>query len=661
MQIKTEKKELSNLKISLNFKKNEAGLAGKSLYINQLYNCSKFYNQMMINFSWNSIMKFNSAKSNSINEVSAMPVLICSCGSVISCHVKSLFLNTYPGMVVPLSLCAIDESGSIIYSSAVASVLSAGQSKQENVYLRQEQKQIPLSGTDATVVHYVIYSRVNETVYAILSIATPQNPISWSAGVTILPCPLGFMLHNDQCVCDNFITHIVPDSECNITNVSISISPGQWLGDVSNVLGFSFFCHPENCKADATFVNVTDPLSLCQDSKEGVLCGQCRAGLSVVFGASQCIQCSDLWLLSLIGYALSGVLLVALMLYLPLTISRGPLTGIIIAMNLTAASTIDTIEGQSWFLRITRACVSVINLSLGFPLCLYNGMTPVVKTGLLFVYPVYLWVLMIGFIIFSHYSTRVSNRTAMHSVQVLASLMYLSFSKILMTVIDIIAYIPVHTHNSTITMWYIDGSVPYFSTVDGHYILFILALLFLLLFIFPFILFVTFGRHCLRLECINKYLRQFLEAFQGPYKHNKGYWFGVRVIVLTYVYLMWGLLRGYNHKLMLFLQLIPVNILCYCQLYLKPYRSGLLNKVDCVCLIIPTLQMILVAFFSSNIMPFIIASLNVLILIGLLTFIVCQVIKKTKLFKCFKSSSTTSNQGYEDYDEMRRFLLDIDR
>ena len=666
MQIKTEKKELSNLRISLNFNKNEAGLAGKSLYVNQLYNCLKFYDQMMINFSWSGIMNFNSekSKSNSIKEVSAMPVLICSCASVIPCQVKSLFYYTYPGKVVSFSLCAVDESGSIVYSSAVASVLSTGQNKQKNVYLKQEQKQSPLSGTGATVVHYVIYSKINEIVNAILSIATPQNPQSWSATIAILPCPLGFMLHDDECICDSFITRIIPHAECNITSVSISISTGQWLGNVSNVLGFSFFCHPQNCKTDVTFVNVTDPLSLCQDSKEGVLCAQCRVGLSVVFGASQCLQCSDLWLLSLLGYALSGVLLVAVMLYLPLTISRGPLAGIIIAMNLTAASTIDTIEGQSWFLLITRVCVSVINLSLGFPLCLYNGMTPVVKTGLLFVYPVYLWVLMIVFIIFSHYSTRVSNKTAMHSVQVLASLMYLSFSKILMTLIDIIAYIPVHTHNSTLTMWYIDGSVPYFSTEDGHFILYILALLFLLFFIVPFILFVTFGRHCLRLECINKYLRQFLEAFQGPYKHSKGYWFGVRVIVLTYVYMMWGVLRGYNHKLMLFLQLIPVNVLCYCQLYLKPYRSSLLNKIDSICLVIPILQMILVAFFSSSIIPFIIASLNDLILIGLLTFIVCQVIKKTKYFKCFKSTrmtSRSSSQGYEDYDEMRRFLLDVDK
>ena len=318
------------------------------------------------------------------------------------------------------------------------------------------------------------------------------------------------------------------------------------------------------------------------------------------------------------------------MLYLPLTISEGPLAGIIIAMNLTAASTIDLLEGQEWYLYVTRVCASIVNLCLGFPLCLYNGMTPVVKTGLLFVFPVYLWLLMIVFILFSHYSTHVSNQTAMHSVQVLASLMYLSFSKILMTVIDIIAYIPVHTsHNGTMTVWYGDGSVLYLT--GGHLYLFLLSLMFLLFFIIPFILFVTFGGYCLRCSCINKYLRQFLEAFQGPYKQSKSYWFGVRLFVLTYVYLMWGVLRGYNIKLMLFLQLIAVITLYSFQLYLKPFRSQILNKIDTCCLLVSLFQMILVAILSNNyIVPFVIVFLNMLVFVGLLFLVVFQVIKKRK-------------------------------
>ena len=682
MQIQTEKQDLSNLSIYLNFHENAAGLAGKSLYINHLYNCLKMYNKMAINnkeFNWKIIMNFNSENEDTIGmkEVSAEPVNICSCRSAdnkIDCqvtHKKFKIVYAYPGMVIQLSLCAIDASGSTVYSSSVATIASSTYKKhkydgpvaQDEIYLKKDQTLIPLSGTESTVVQYTIYNKVNKYTHAFLSIATPENPPSWSAYINMLPCPLGFILEHDQCICDHFITQTVPDTKCNITSTSISISSGQWFGNVSNTLGFAFLCPPGNCKTNLSHVNVTDPLSMCLYSKEGILCGQCSVELSVVFGTSQCMQCSDLWLLSLIGYGLSGIILVIIMLYLPLTISKGPLAGIIIAMNLTAASTIDFLEGQEWYLYVTRVCVSIVNLSLGFPLCLYNGMTPVVKTGLLFVFPVYLWLLMIVFILFSHYSTHVSNQTAMHSVQVLASLMYLSFSKILMTVIDIIAYIPVHTsHNGTMTVWYGDGSVLYLT--GGHLYLFLLSLMFLLFFIIPFILFVTFGGYFLRCSCINKYLRQFLEAFQGPYKQSKGYWFGVRVLVLTYVYLMWGVLRGYNIKLMLFLQLIPVITLHSFQLYLKPFRSRTLNKMDSLCLAIPSFQILVAIFSNNNIISFIIVSLNMLVFVGLITLVVFQVIKKkkAKCCTCFTSNGSqvqVVDDDDEDMDEMRRFLSNL--
>ena len=680
MKIKDQKiSHLLNLRIHLNFKDNKSGLAGKSLYINCLYNCSMFSHDIKISsqkFNWKSIMNFVSDKSvtNGIKEVSAEPVKICSCNStgfMYGCsgtYIKSNEIFTYPGTVIQFSLCAIDASGSIVYSSAVASVVSDTNkdifNRLDELYLKKDQTIIPLSGARGTIVQYTIYNRVNKYTHANLSIATPENAPFWSACINMLPCPLGFILEQDQCICDHFITQTVPITKCNITSTSISISSGQWFGNVSNNLGFAFLCPPGNCKTNLSYVNVTDPLSMCLDSKEGILCGQCSIELSVVFGTSQCMQCSDFWLLSLIGYGLSGIVLVIIMLYLPLTISEGPLAGIIIAMNLTAASTIDLLEGQEWYLYVTRVCASIVNLSLGFPLCLYNDMTPVVKTGLLFVFPVYLWLLMIVFILFSHYSTHVSNQTAMHSVQVLASLIYLSFSKILMTVIDIIAYIPVHTsHNGTMTVWYGDGSVLYLT--GGHLYLFLLSLMFLLFFIIPFILFVTFGGYCLRCSCINKYLRQFLEAFQGPYKQSKGYWFGVRVFVLTYVYLMWGVLRGYNIKLMLFLQLIPVITLYSFQLYLKPFRSQILNKIDTCCLLVSLFQMILVAILSNNyIVPFVIVFLNMLVFVGLLSLVVFQVIKKKKAECCTCLLISDGSQVQlvdddDDMDEMRRFLSNL--
>ena len=81
----------------------------------------------------------------------------------------------------------------------------------------------------------------------------------------------------------------------------------------------------------------------------GVLCGQCHYNLAVVFGSKECRSYSHLWLITITAYALSGLFLLVIMLALPLTISEGPLAGIIIVMNIASVSTIDYLNNNNWF------------------------------------------------------------------------------------------------------------------------------------------------------------------------------------------------------------------------------------------------------------------------------------------------------------------------
>ena len=178
------------------------------------------------------------------------------------------------------------------------------------------------------------------------------------------------MLKGDECGYDSFIADMLPSTKCNITTTTISIYSGQWLGHISSdnmsKLGFASVCPPGNCKTDTLLFNVTDLFSICESSKMGILCSQCQHNMSIVFGSTECRPCSDLWLITIVGYALSGLLLVAIMLALPLTISEGPLAGIIIAMNITSVSTIDYLDSNNWFVYTARVFVSLMNLNLGF-------------------------------------------------------------------------------------------------------------------------------------------------------------------------------------------------------------------------------------------------------------------------------------------------------
>jgi len=78
------------------------------------------------------------------------------------------------------------------------------------------------------------------------------------------------------------------------------------------------------------------------------------------------------------------------------------------------------------------------NLDFGIETCFYNGLDTYSKTWLQFVFPVYLWVLVGLMIIVSHYSHRFAKLLSNNPVSVLATLILLSYTKILCTLIAVV-------------------------------------------------------------------------------------------------------------------------------------------------------------------------------------------------------------------------------
>ena len=102
------------------------------------------------------------------------------------------------------------------------------------------------------------------------------------------------------------------------------------------------------------------------------------------------------------------------LLFFRLTLSEGPLASIILTNNIIAVSTIDYLDDDNVFISGMRIFVSLMNLNLGFPLCFYDGMTTPIKTGLQFIFPVYLWTIVIVFIVLV-YNCVYSFKPVLHS------------------------------------------------------------------------------------------------------------------------------------------------------------------------------------------------------------------------------------------------------
>ena len=116
-------------------------------------------------------------------------------------------------------------------------------------------------------------------------------------------------------------------------------------------------------------------------------------------------------------------------------------------------------------------------------------------------------------------------------MQVLATLILLSFTKIFRTFAPALTWIKLSCESNSTTVWYVDGNVSYFSL--KHYILIAAAVLFLLLAV-PYTLALLFD------AVIEKYLtkisffrrqwikfKPFVDAYHGPYKDNCRFWTGL--------------------------------------------------------------------------------------------------------------------------------------
>ena len=278
----------------------------------------------------------------------------------------------------------------------------------------------------------------------------------------------------------------------------------------------------------------------CNYNRKGILCGQCSEDLSRVLGNSRCKKCTDTYLVLLLLFAAAGVILVAFLLLLNLTVAVGTINGLIFYANVVAANDALIFPSDSnTYVDILRVFIAWINLDFGIESCLYDGMDTYALTWLQYAFPLYLWVLIGLVFVVSHFSSRASRVLGRNPVAVFATLILLSYAKILRTVIVSFSSAALEYPEGEIRrVWLYDGSIPFLDVNDGRHLgLFIASLLVLVLLFIPYtVLLLTsqwllYKSHWRILSWINKpQLRAFLDAHHAPFKTQHRYWTGVLLL-----------------------------------------------------------------------------------------------------------------------------------
>ena len=414
-------------------------------------------------------------------------------------------------------------------------------------------------------------------------------------------CPAGFNLTSSPpyiCSCHNQLVEKGVTS-CIIKNhIGLVYRSGTiWLSanhDADN-LTTSFiihkYCPHSYCKQDNISVDLSYPDTQCAFNHSGVLCGGCYGNLSLVLGTSRCLPCDNKYVSLLIVFIVAGFVLVALIKILDLTVTKGTINGLLFYANIIWANKsillpVNVSDNPYSFTSFFNVFIAWLNLDLGIETCFFVGMTAYWKTWLQFLFPLYVWSITLIIIVVSRYSTRASKLFGNNSVPVLATLILLSYTKLLRTIITTFEFsvLEYYDPHDTTVVWSFDGNVSYFGA--PHFIIFLVALSTLLLFWFPFT-FVMLTYRCLRqksdlkpLRWINRW-RPFFDAFLGQLKLKHQYWVGLLLIIRVVLLVLSALTSAVMPRInILAISVVGVALFIHGLLCGTMYKSLLLSILE---------------------------------------------------------------------------------
>ena len=185
-----------------------------------------------------------------------------------------------------------------------------------------------------------------------------------------------------------------------------------------------------------------------------------------------------------------------------------------------------------------------MNLDLGFQTCFYDGLYAYALTWLQFAFPLYVWWI-IGLMIFvSRYSITVSKLIGSNPVAVLATLLLMSYTKILKIIIGVYSYENLdYPENKTVPVWLKDANVPYLES--KHLFLTVVTSLVLVFLFLPSTLLLLLGHKLYRFtgkkhwRWLNR-LMPLLDSY-APYKNHTRYWTGFLLLVRCALYIIFSL------------------------------------------------------------------------------------------------------------------------
>ena len=580
---------------------------------------------------------------------------ICLCTSMQCCYSDEIE-SFFPGELVYFSFTLKNVSKGPVFVEKIDDSIHACKSE-SHLYRTDHENWISfqLEKNECKNVTYLL-SHKNGKWCELCLLANPlyNDSEPWMEIYTILlkPCPKGFSLHpQGYCQCDPILSSHIPSlTTCDIDYQTIPRPANTWISantiNNSHSYHVSLHCPFDYCLPHSSQLNLSTPDSQCQFKRSGALCGQCQHGLSTMFGSSQCKHCSNINLLIIIPLGIAGIILLLLLFVLNLTVTDGKINSFLFYISIISIN-------SSTFFSTNKSLIYTLtafaNLDLGIETCFYDGMGDYTKTWLQLVFPIYLIFIATLLIITSRYSTTIQRLTARRALPVLATLFLLSYTKVLLTVSNVLFSYTSITHlpsNHTTLVWSMDTSVPLFGV---KFTILFIACLILFIILVPFNVVLIFTKKLSYFKIVT-YFKPLLDAYQGPYKIKFYYWTGLQLVVRAVFFGVSAFDRDTN----LMIGSIILIVIVWLHGKVSPFNSIIRNAIESSFLLNLIAVFIVLLYAPSNL------AVNIFMIIAMLELLCIAIynglVYSSSIHERLRRLDITQRtiQLYRDFRQMRR-------
>lgn len=557
---------------------NFAGKDGSNLYGGQLDKCRLFASNAIIFPAYRFLVQ------DRVTTVSSAPYKLCFCDNQhYDCTgVRSRVVHR--GQRTNVSLIALAQG-----DSAVSTFVRAVPSNTAKLDLQQNFQHLPRHCSNFT---YTIYSTGSEE-QLLLYTDGPCYDTGLARAlleVRVLPCPHAFSQSNEQCVCEERLA----DSAICIIGEEPSISKREgsmlWFngtyhenGSYAGLILYST-CPRRYCEVEPVVITLENPDVQCARNRSGILCGACSENHSLLLGSSQCQKCPNTYLALLIPFTLAGIALSGLLIFFRLTVATGMINSVILYTNIVQVNR--NVFFPVSATNILTVFVAWMNLDLGFEICFFDGLNEYFQTWLQFAFPLYVWFLISLIIFCSRYSILVSKLIGSDPIAVLATLLLMSYTKILKIVVEVYSSVDLdYPDGKKVTVWLKDANVPYMQS--KHLLLTIVTSLVLILFFLPYTLLLLLGHQLYRfsgrkhLNWLMRRIKPLLESYYAPYNVHTRYWTGFLLLVRCALYIVFSYNSlGGERMSLLAIVITFTGITIVAWLSIKIYRKFVVNVIE---------------------------------------------------------------------------------